>query len=108
MARFQNSQILLSRNKYQTCHIRLPGSDERYPAVLVGQDYFSLVRVLSDIKHILAAKAKLEWNGDRTVVTQIIQRCRRAIPNFPQSFLSEYKSTQLLASLLSEYPSQEN
>jgi hypothetical protein len=37
----------------------------------VGDDYFSLVRVFSDIKHILAAKAKLEWNGDRTVVTQI-------------------------------------
>jgi hypothetical protein len=39
---------------------------------------------------------------------RFIQRCRRVIPNFPQSFLSEYKSTQLLASLLNEYPSQDN
>lgn len=66
----ETSQLVLPRDKYQTCHIRLPGSDKRYPAVLVGQDYFSLVRVFSDIRRTLAAKAQLEWNGARAVITQ--------------------------------------
>lgn len=71
VTRLKSSQILLSRSKYQTCHIRLPSMEERLPAVVVDRDYYSLVRVFSDIKQVLAAKAKLEWNGDRTVITQI-------------------------------------
>jgi hypothetical protein len=63
--------ILLSRSEYQTCHIRLPGSKKRYPAIFVDGDYFSLVKVFSDLESTLAAKAKLDWNGDRTVITQI-------------------------------------
>lgn len=64
------NQLVLPRDKYRTCHICLPGADKRYPAVLVDQDYFSLVRVFSDIKRALAAKAQLEWNGTRAVITQ--------------------------------------
>lgn len=71
VTRLKSSQILLSRSKYQTCHIRLPQEKERFPAVVVDRDYYSLVRVFADIKPVLAAKAKLEWNGDRTVITQI-------------------------------------
>jgi hypothetical protein len=71
VTRLKKSQILLSRNKYQTCHIRLPSTEERLPAVAVDGDYYSLLRVFSDIKQVLAAKAKLEWNRDRTVITQM-------------------------------------
>ena len=65
------SNILLSRNKYQTCYIRLPESEERLPGLRVDRDYFSLVRVFRDLKQVLAAKAKLEWNLHLTVITQI-------------------------------------
>ncbi len=64
-------QTLLSKGEYQTCHIRLPGSEKRYPAILVEGDYFSLVRVFPDLESTLAAKAKLDWHGDRAVITQL-------------------------------------
>lgn len=67
----RSRQILLSRSQYQTCHIRLPGSEKRCPAIFVDRDYFSLVKVFSDLESTLAAKAKLDWNGDRTVITQL-------------------------------------
>jgi hypothetical protein len=63
--------ILLSRSEYQTCHIRVPGSKKRCPAIFVDGDYFSLVKVFSDLESTLAAKAKLDWNGDRTIITQL-------------------------------------
>jgi hypothetical protein len=64
-------QFLLSRSEYETCHIHLPGSKKRCPAIFVDRDYFSLVRVFSHLEPTLAAKAKLDWNGDRTVITQL-------------------------------------
>ncbi len=72
--------ILLSRSEYQTCHIRVPGAEKRYPAIFVDGDYFTLVKVFPDLESILAAKAKLDWSGDsrkgsasrhRTVITQV-------------------------------------
>lgn len=67
----RSPQILLSRSEYQTCHIRLPGSKKRCPAIFVDEDYFSLLKVFSDLESTLAAKAKLDWNGDRTIITQL-------------------------------------
>ncbi len=72
--------ILLSRSEYQTCHIRVPGAEKRYPAIFVDGDYFTLVKVFPDLESTLAAKAKLDWSGDSrkgsasrhpTVITQI-------------------------------------
>ena len=71
MAKWKSSQILLSQDKYQICHIRVSESEERFPALLVDQNYYSLARVFSEIKQVLAVKAKLEWSGESTVLTKI-------------------------------------
>lgn len=71
MAKWNSSQILLSQDKYQICHIRVSESEERFPALLVDQNYYSLARVFSEIKQVLAVKAKLEWSGEITVLTKI-------------------------------------
>lgn len=62
--------ILLARNDYATCYIRIPNLKERLPAVLIENRYYSFARAFPDLKKALAAKVKLEWGGDRVVITQ--------------------------------------
>lgn len=62
--------IFLYRDEYETCHIRIPNLTERLPAIASENKYYSFARSFPNIKKALAAKAKLEWGGDRVVVTQ--------------------------------------
>ena len=62
--------IFLYRDEYETCHIKIPNLTERLPAIAIENKFYSFARSFPNIKKALAAKAKLEWGGDRVVVTQ--------------------------------------
>lgn len=62
--------VLLSRSDYETCHISIANLTGRLPAVLIDNRYYSFARSFPDLKKALAAKTKLEWGGDRLVITQ--------------------------------------
>lgn len=63
-------KILLSRNQYRACHIRLPGESQRLAAVLVEGQYYSLFKVVKDRPKALETCARLASRGNQTVITQ--------------------------------------
>ena len=68
---FNPTRILESRDQYQTCHVRLPGMDERTPAILFQKQYYSLFKVVTDQQQAIEIEDRLTRKREKVVVTKI-------------------------------------
>jgi hypothetical protein len=68
-------KILEARREYNSCHIRLPGEDQRLSAIVVNGKYYSLFRVVSDRKQAIDTCIRLAARGDMTVITKTAKGC---------------------------------
>lgn len=64
-------KILESRNQYRSCHICLPGEDYRVAAVVVNDEYYSLVKVVQDRSRSLEVANRLTSAGKTAVITKL-------------------------------------
>lgn len=68
-----NIQILRSRDRYTTCHVRAAGGNEHHwlPAIEVDGFYYSFFRVAKTQARALQISSRLSRQGDRPIITQI-------------------------------------
>lgn len=64
-------KILESRHQYRSCHICLPGEDYRVAAVMVNDEYYSLVKVVQDRARSLEVAKRLTSAGKAAVITKL-------------------------------------
>ena len=64
-------RLLESRRQYESCHIRVPDIEERLPALLLDQKFYSFFRVVSDEQQLLSMVAKLNRQAQESVVTRV-------------------------------------
>lgn len=64
-------KILESRTQYRSCHIRLPGDEQRMAAIVVNQNYYSLIKVCKDPRQALIICSRLFSNGHQALITKI-------------------------------------
>jgi hypothetical protein len=63
--------VLLSREQYRSCHIRVPDQEQPLAAIWLGDRYFSFFQALSDSKRALGLVIKLSHRGDAAAITPI-------------------------------------
>jgi hypothetical protein len=68
-------KILESRREYRSCHIRLPGEEQRISAIAVNGRYYSLFRVVGERKQAIDNCVRLATRGDMTVITKTAKGC---------------------------------
>lgn len=66
-------KILESRDQYRACHIRVPDSEERMAAIVLGDQYYSFFRLVKDSQKALQIAAKLVYRGDEVAITRTIK-----------------------------------
>ncbi|MGG6267620.1 hypothetical protein ACQ4M3_11820 [Leptolyngbya sp. AN03gr2] len=66
-------KILESRDQYRSCHIRVPDSEERMAAIVLGDRYYSFFRLVKDSQKALQIAAKLVYRGDEVAMTRTIK-----------------------------------
>lgn len=64
-------KILESRSQYRSCHICLPGEDYRVAAVMVNDEYYSLVKVVQERSRSLEIGKRLTSAGKAAVITKL-------------------------------------
>lgn len=64
-------KILVSRDQYRSCHICLPGDDQRTAAIVVDGAVYGLVKVVKSRKQALEICDRLAAKGSQTVITTI-------------------------------------
>jgi hypothetical protein len=64
-------KILESRDQYRSCHICLPEEDYRVAAVVVDDEYYSLVKVVQDRSRSLEVATRLTSAGKAAVITRL-------------------------------------
>lgn len=64
-------RLLASRGTYQSCHIRVPDIEERLPALLLDQKFYSFFRVVLDELQLITMVAKLNRQAQESVVTPV-------------------------------------
>jgi hypothetical protein len=64
-------RLLESRSQYESCHIRVPDIEERLPALLLDQKFYSFFRVVSDEQQLLSMITKLNRQAQESVVTRV-------------------------------------
>lgn len=62
--------ILESRHQYRSCHIHLPGESERIAAIVVGEQFYSLFKVVRDWPKALKTGNLLVSKGQQVVLTK--------------------------------------
>ena len=62
-------KILESRDQYRSCHICLPGEDDRVAAINVHDQYYSLVKVVTDRARALEIGKRLTSAGTAAMIT---------------------------------------
>ncbi len=63
-------KILVSRDQYQSCYIRVPDLDKPLVAIAVNNKYYALFKAVPDQSQALILLEKLEQRGDDTVITR--------------------------------------
>ncbi|MCS6814365.1 MAG: hypothetical protein NZ772_12475 [Cyanobacteria bacterium] len=63
-------KILESRHQYRSCHIRLPGEDQRFAAVMVDGKFYSLLKIVRDRQKALKICELLMAKGGDVVMTK--------------------------------------
>ena len=64
-------KVLELRKQYRSCHIRLPGDDHRFPAVMVDDKFYSLLKVVNNRQKTLEICALLASKSKDVVVTKV-------------------------------------
>jgi tRNA U34 5-carboxymethylaminomethyl modifying enzyme MnmG/GidA len=64
-------RLLESRSQYESCHIRVPDIEERLPALLLDQKFYSFFRVVFDEQQLLSMVAKLNRQAQESIVTRV-------------------------------------
>ncbi|MBW4520145.1 MAG: hypothetical protein KME16_10660 [Scytolyngbya sp. HA4215-MV1] len=62
-------EILENRSQYKSCHIFVPDQENRLPAVLVREQYYSFFKIVKDRYQAIEISARLLQRGDKTVIT---------------------------------------
>ncbi len=65
-----SEKILVSRDQYQSCYIRVPDLDKPLVAIAVNNKYYALFKAVPDQSQALLLLEKLEQRGDNTVITR--------------------------------------
>lgn len=63
-------KILESRDQYRSCHVRVPDSEHRLAAIVLGDRYYSFFRLVKDAQKALQIAAKLVCRGDQVAITR--------------------------------------
>lgn len=66
-------KILESRDQYRACHIRVPDSEERMAAIVLGDRYYSFFRLVKESQKALQIAAKLVYRGDEVAITRTVK-----------------------------------
>lgn len=64
------NQLFLASGEYRTCHICLPDMQQRLPAIVVEEQYYSYFKTVKDRDKALKVVAKLFENKDDALITQ--------------------------------------
>lgn len=65
-----NCKLLISREQYTTCHIQVPESSHRLPAICLDHDCYSFFKTVKTAQKTLELVIKLGLRGDRSAITQ--------------------------------------
>jgi len=65
----QDNLFLLS-GEYRTCHICVPDSDERMPAILVNRQYYSFFKSVKERVKALNMTVKLQEKGNDALIVK--------------------------------------
>ncbi|MBD2070987.1 hypothetical protein H6F93_26300 [Leptolyngbya sp. FACHB-671] len=69
----QSYNILTSRSQYRPCHIRVPDLDKPLAAIAFNGNYYSLFKVVEDVKQAKQLIIRLSHRGDATVITKSVK-----------------------------------
>lgn len=61
------------QERYYPCHIRVPHHGDRLAAIRVGDQYYSLFRIVNHAHHAQRASAKLSDRGHGVMITQTVR-----------------------------------
>jgi hypothetical protein len=64
-------RLLESRSQYESCHIRVPDIEERLPAILLDQKFYSFFRVVLDEEQLRSMVAKFNQQAQELIVTRV-------------------------------------
>ncbi|TVQ17672.1 MAG: hypothetical protein EA367_17015 [Leptolyngbya sp. DLM2.Bin15] len=73
LARRRSSTLPPVQERYYPCHIRVPHQGDRLAAIRVGDQYYSLFRIVNQAHHAQRASAKLSDRGHGVIITQTIR-----------------------------------
>lgn len=65
----QPVHLVAQREDYVTCHITIPDESERLPAIALGQQFYSFLRLLPDPVKTIGLLLKLSARGELVAVT---------------------------------------
>lgn len=64
------NQLFLASGEYRTCHVCLPDMQQRLPAIVVEEQYYSYFKTVKERHQALKVVAKLFENKDDALITQ--------------------------------------
>ncbi len=64
-------KVLNRRDQYRTCHIRIPGEERRWAAIVVDGQYYSILRVVKDEASLTKICSRLDTQSRDYWVTPI-------------------------------------
>ncbi|HEY9645046.1 MAG TPA: hypothetical protein V6C88_01685 [Chroococcidiopsis sp.] len=62
--------LLASRSQYRSCHVEVPDLEQRMPAIVVGDRYYSFFKAVADGRKALSIAIKLIYRGDQIAIAQ--------------------------------------
>lgn len=63
-------KILASRKQYRTCHIHLPDSPQKFPAIAFEGEYYGFFKAVPSRQKTLRVAECLQQKGEAIVITQ--------------------------------------
>lgn len=63
-------QVIESRQQYRSCHIRVPHSEQRLPAISLNTTYYSFFKIEKDKSRAIELSNRLHQRGELTVITK--------------------------------------
>ncbi|MBD1913317.1 MULTISPECIES: hypothetical protein [unclassified Leptolyngbya] len=65
------SYILLDRQQYRTCHVKVPDLEQRLSAIQLGDQFYSFFQVAPEARKAIALLTKLVYRNESTVLTKM-------------------------------------
>ncbi|WP_199336732.1 hypothetical protein [Oscillatoria sp. FACHB-1407] len=64
-------KIIESRQQYRSCHIHVPHSEQRLPAIFFNNAYYSFFKVEKDKNRAVELSIRLHRRGETTIITNV-------------------------------------